>query len=85
MIEIKAVSNGNGVSVDSHVDGTGTEILAEVSGIINALYEQFSSLADKKDIPSDIPKDIFKSLFLQQLLNCAEGWLNAEEDGENFA
>lgn len=85
MIEIKAVSNGNGVSVDSHIDGTGTEILAEARGIIDALYEQFSSLADKKDIPSDIPKDIFKSLFLQQLLNCAEGWLNDEEGGESFA
>lgn len=85
MIEIKAVSNEKGVSVDSHVNGTGTEILAEARGIVNALYEQFSSLADKEDIPSDIPKDIFKSLFLKQILNCAEGWLNAEKDGENFA
>lgn len=41
MIEIKAKSNDKGVAVDSHMDGIGIELLAEATGLIKGLIDQF--------------------------------------------
>lgn len=43
MIEVKATKNenGKGVAVESHMDGMGIELLAEVAGLINGLIDHF--------------------------------------------
>lgn len=41
MIEVKATKNEKGVAVESHMDGTGIELLAESVGLINGLIDHF--------------------------------------------
>lgn len=41
MIEVKSTKNENGVAVESHMDGTGIELLAESVGLINGLIDHF--------------------------------------------
>lgn len=41
MIEVKATKNEKGVAVESHMDGTGIELLAESAGLISGLIDHF--------------------------------------------
>lgn len=41
MIEVKATKNEKGITVKSHMDGTGIELLAESAGLINGLIDHF--------------------------------------------
>lgn len=41
MIEVKAVTNDGKVAVDSHMDGTGADLLIESVGLMRGLIDHF--------------------------------------------